>query len=75
MARPKIYTDEQIKKKKAENNALPQNVERRRLNSLIYYEKKRLNKYIEKNGNEEGFIYKHIKPKISSVVIENLQPE
>lgn len=64
MPRPKIYNDEEKILKKYEANNKPINIEKRRINSSIYYEKKKLKEYILKNDNDEGFIYKHTIKKI-----------
>jgi hypothetical protein len=63
MPRKKIYNDEQRRIKKIESNNKPENKEKRRLNSLKYYEKIKLRNYMmSNNGSSEGFIFKHIQP-------------
>jgi hypothetical protein len=60
MARPKLYNDEEKKERKREANNKEENIKKRRLNALKYYEKIKLKEYIIKNGNDEGFEYKYI---------------
>jgi hypothetical protein len=60
MPRKRIYNDEQRKQKKQESNNKEINKEKRRINSLKYYERKKLHKYMEEKGTTEGFIFKHI---------------
>lgn len=60
MARPRILTDEQRKINKQRHNNNPENIEKRRVNSLIYYEKKKLVEWKNKHGSDKGFNYKYL---------------
>lgn len=61
MGRQRIFTDEQRKEKKRQANNKPLNVEKRRYNSLKYYEYKRLTKYKSMHeGSDVGFNYKYL---------------
>lgn len=68
MGRPSIYDENQRKIKKTEANNKIENIEKRRLNALKYYEKKKLEKYIELNNNDIGFKYKYLKPIIEYII-------
>jgi hypothetical protein len=46
---------------KIEYNKKPEQIIKRRLNSRKSYEKKKLNDYILKNGNDNGFNYVYLK--------------
>jgi hypothetical protein len=61
MPRPRVLTDEQRLLNKKKHNENPDLIERKRMNSLFYYERKRLEKYILENGTERGFKYVHLK--------------
>jgi hypothetical protein len=61
MPRKRQYDDNIRRLKKQESNNKPENKEKRRINSLKYYERKKLHKYMENNnGSSEGFIFKYI---------------
>ena len=68
MGRPNIYDDNQRKIKKTEANNKIENIEKRRLNALKYYEKKKLEQYIELHNNDIGFKYKYLKPTINFII-------